>query len=68
MHQLRKLLKFINAQIANRIYKQTILPILEYADPIECGPADKVKRLQGLHDKPLRIIVLELMVYYCTTE
>ena len=39
------------------MYKQTILPVLKHADLIvECGPADKVNRLQGLQDRALRII------------
>ena len=57
VHQLRKLRKYITSQVANRIYKQTILPIVEYADlMVESGPADKVTRLQGLQDKALQII------------
>ena len=57
VHQLSKLRKFITSQVANRIYKQTILPVVEYADlMVESGPRDGVTRLQGLQDKALRII------------
>ena len=57
IHQLSKLRKFITTNVARLIYKQTILPVVEYADQmVESGPMDKIKRLQGLQDKAVKII------------
>ena len=39
------------------VYKQTILPIVEYADLlIESGPAERVTQLQNLENRSIRII------------
>ena len=39
------------------VYKQTILPVVEYADQlVESGPADRVAKLQTLQDKAIRLI------------
>ena len=55
--QLGKLRKFITSNIACTIYKQTILPLIEYADlVIDSGPPDKITRLQNLQDRAIRII------------
>ena len=57
IYQLSKIRKYITSDIACNIYKQTILPLVEYADLIvESGPPDKIARLQRLQDKAVRII------------
>ena len=57
IYQLGKMRKFITRNIANLIYKQTILPISEYADlMVESGPKGDIDRLQTLQDKALRIV------------
>ena len=57
IYQLGKLRKYVTSDIACLIYKQTILPIVEYADLlVESGPLDKVARLQRLQEKAVRII------------
>ena len=61
IYQLGKLRKYVKSDIASLIYKQTILPITEYADLIvDAGPLDKVNRLQRLQDKAIRIIDNEI--------
>ena len=56
-HQMSRLLKYITSKIVCLIYKQTILPICEYADQlVESGLSEKVSRLQSLQDKAVRII------------
>ena len=43
--------------MASLIYKQTILPVVEYADQIvESSPTDKVDRLQRLQEKAVKLI------------
>ena len=55
--QLCKLPKYITKYVANLIYKQTILPVVEYANQlVESGPADKIERLQTLQDKAVHSI------------
>ena len=57
VYQLSRLRKFITSNIACLIYKQTILPVCEYADQmVECGPVQQVNKLQTLQDKAVRII------------
>ena len=57
IYQLGRLRKFITSGIACLIYKQTILPVVEYADQmVESGPTEKVRRLQTLQERALRII------------
>ena len=57
IYQLQKLRKYITKKVACLIYKQTILPVVEYADQIvESGPADKIDKLQSLQDKAVKII------------
>ena len=57
IYQLGKLSKFVTSDIANLIYKQTILPVLEYADlMVGSGPAERILRLQKLQEKAIRII------------
>ena len=49
--------KFIEKDVAAVMYKQTILPVVEYADQmVKSGPTDKITRLQSLQDKAVRII------------
>ena len=57
VYQLGKLRKYVTNDIASLIYKQTILPLAEYADVVVgSGPANKIARLQTLQDKAVRII------------
>ena len=57
IYQLSKLRKYITINVASLIYKQTILPAIEYADQmVESGPSDKIDRLQVLQEKAVRII------------
>ena len=57
IYQLSKLRKYITKDGACIVYKQTILPVVEYADQmVESGPADKIDRLRILQDRALRII------------
>ena len=57
LYQLGKLRKYITCDLANTVYKQTIIPIFDYADfLIESGQNKYVTRLNDLHVKGLRII------------
>ena len=57
VYQLSKLRKYVTTNTACLIYKQTILPIVEYADLlIESGPAERVTRLQNLENRSIPII------------
>ena len=57
IYQLSRLRKYITKDVANLIYKQTILPVVEYADQmVGSGPKDKAVRLQTLQDRAIRII------------
>ena len=57
MYQLGKIRKYITADITNVIYKQTIIPLFDYADfLIESGQKYYLYRLDVLHEKALRII------------
>ena len=55
--RLGKMWTFLKPHISALIYKQTILPVIEYADlMVESGPTAKVTRLQTLQDRAIRII------------
>ena len=57
IYQLGRMRKYLSNNIASLIYKQTILPLCDYADlMVESGPASGVARLQTLQDRALRII------------
>ena len=57
VYQLSRLRKFITSRISCLIYKQTILPVCEYADQlVESGSTVNVNKLQTLQDKAVRII------------
>ena len=46
IYQLNKIRLYITAEIANTIYKQTILPLMDYGDfMVESGPIARVNRL-----------------------
>ena len=61
LYQLGKLRKYITNNIANLIYKQTIIPLFDYADfLIESGRNVLIERLDTLHSKALRIIDCKL--------
>ena len=56
-YQLSKLRKYIAKDVTCLIYKQTILPVVEYADQmVESGLADKIDRLRVLQNNALRTI------------
>ena len=57
IYQLGKMRKYITSDIACLIYKQTILPLSDYADlVVGLGPPDKISRLQKMQDRAVRII------------
>ena len=56
LHQLGKLHKYTRCDLANIVYKQTIVPLFDNADSvIESGQNKFITRLNGLHVKGLRI-------------
>ena len=45
VYQLKRIRPYITVEIANTIYKQTILPLMDYGDfMIESGPIARVLR------------------------
>ena len=57
LHQLGKMHKYITSNIANIVYKQTIVPLFDYADfLIESGQNIYIDRLHNQHSKALHII------------
>ena len=57
LYQLVKMRKFITSNIACTIYKQVIIPQLDYADfLIDSGTAYFINRIENLHEKALRLI------------
>ena len=57
LYQLIKMRKFITADIASIIYKQVVVPLLDYANfLIDSSPAYFIRRIENLHDKALRVI------------
>ena len=57
VYQLKRIRQYISAEIACKIYKQTILPLLDYADfMIESGPLLRIKHLEKLQLKALKYI------------
>ena len=57
IYQLGKLRKYITNGIANIIYKQAIVPLIDYADfLIESGPTYYIDRVNSLHEKAVYII------------
>ena len=57
IYQFGRMRKYISSDIASLIYKQTILPICEYADlMVNSGPERSIARLQKVQDRALRII------------
>ena len=57
LRQLGKMRKYITCSIANTIYKQTIIPLFDYADfLIGSGQNMYINRLDTLHSKGLLII------------
>ena len=57
LYQLGKLCKYITCDLANTVYKQTIIPLFDYADfLIESGQNKYITRLNDLHVKGVRII------------
>ena len=57
IYQLHKLPKYVSSNISCLIYKQTMLPVVEYADIMsDSGPTEKITKLQKLQDKVLYTI------------
>ena len=57
LYKLGKLRKYITCDLANTVYKQTIIPLFDYADfLIESGQNKYITRLNDLHVKGVRII------------
>ena len=57
IYQLGKMRKYIDNWTANIIYKQTIIPLFDYADfLIDSGPVYYQNRILSLHEKAVRII------------
>ena len=57
IYQLGKMRKYIDNWMANIIYKQTIIPLFDYADfLIDSGPVYYRDRLSTLHEKAVSII------------
>ena len=51
VYQLKRIRPYINSDIACRIYKQTILPLMDYGDfMVESGLKSRVARLVKLQD------------------
>ena len=57
VYQLKRIRPYITGEIACQIYKQTILPLMDYGDfMIESGPIPRVRRLEKLQLKALKYI------------
>ena len=57
IHQLGKLRKYVNSEIAQVIYKQMILPLFEYADfMVESARKPKIDKLEKLQEKGIRYV------------
>ena len=57
IHQLGKLRKYINSEIAQVIYKQMILPLFDYADfMVESARKPKIDKLEKLQEKGIRYV------------
>ena len=57
VYQLGKMRKYIDSGIANTVYKQTVIPLFDYADfLVDGGPKYYRDRLTILHEKAIRII------------
>ena len=57
LYHLKHLRPYINNEIANRIYKQTILPFMDYSDfMIESSTIPQIRRLENLQKKAVKYI------------
>ena len=57
IHQLGKMRKYIDGDIAITIYKQMILPLFDYADfMVESASKQKIANLEKLQEKALRYV------------
>ena len=73
IHQLGKLRKYINSEIAQVIYKQMILPLFNYADfMVESARKPKIDKLEKLQEKGIRYVDndihynTDIETLYCT--
>ena len=58
-----KVRQFITSKIACTMYKQVILPILDYAGFLnDCGSAYYTKKLNSLHEKAIRLIDCKMSI------
>ena len=66
---LSRMPAFLPRYVLLRIYKQTILPILDYCSIVwyECGPT-LTKRVEKLQNRALRIILQERRTKSCIQE
>ena len=54
---LQKMRPFLTNDICCHVYKQTILPVMDYADYIvDSAPKNRVSRLQNLQTKAIKLI------------
>ena len=57
LYHLKRLRPYINNEIANRIYKQTILPLMDYSDfMIESSSQPQIRCLEKLQEKAVKYI------------
>ena len=64
IYQLKQLRPYVSEDIACRVYKQTIVPLLDYADfMIESSAVMKHNRLEGLQEKAIKYINNGNIVY-----
>ena len=62
IYQLKQLQPYVIEDIACRVYKQTIVPLLDYADfMIESSPVMTHNRLEGLQEKAIKYIIMEIL-------
>ena len=68
VYQLGRMRKYIDSGIANTIYIQTIIPLLDYVDfLIDGGPKYNKDRLTNLHEKAVMIIVMRIKMLIIRT-
>ena len=57
LYHLKRLCPYINNEMANRVYKQLILPLMDYSDfMIESSSLPQIRRLEKLQEKAVKYI------------
>ena len=57
VYLLKKIMPYVSRRVANQIYKNCILPILDYADfLVDSGYVNNIDRLNSIQKRCLRII------------